>query len=131
VPVSEKTLPYELTASFLLTADAPGIPKPIKLQEQHRPMVPLDKPIGEQTGLELAAWAAGGAAPRAAEETTGDNSEGLTVADLRTRLNEEGIDTDLVKDVGKELFPGRSAGALSNAERSELLDALMAARAAV
>ena len=27
-------VPYEMTASFLLTADAPGIPKPIKLPEQ-------------------------------------------------------------------------------------------------
>jgi hypothetical protein len=32
IPVCEKSLPFELTASFLLTADAPGMPKPIKLQ---------------------------------------------------------------------------------------------------
>src|SRR5712664_3433004 len=31
IPICEKNLPYELTASFLLTADKPGIPKPIKL----------------------------------------------------------------------------------------------------
>jgi hypothetical protein len=30
-PVTEKNLPFELTASFLLMADAPGIPLPIKL----------------------------------------------------------------------------------------------------
>ncbi len=62
VPIAEKTLPYELTLSFLLTADAPGVPKPIKLQEQHKPMVPLDRPITEETGSALAAWAAGGTA---------------------------------------------------------------------
>lgn len=62
VPVSEKTLPYELTISLLLTAEAPGVPKPIKLQEQHRAFLPLDKPITEEAGVALAAWA-GGASP--------------------------------------------------------------------
>lgn len=61
IPVCEKNLPYELTLSFLLTSDKPGIPKPIKLQEQHRAFFPLDKPVGEETGVALAAWAAGGA----------------------------------------------------------------------
>ena len=59
VPICEKSLPYELTASFLLTADAPGVPKPIKLQEQHRALFPLDQPLTEQSGEKLAAWAAG------------------------------------------------------------------------
>jgi hypothetical protein len=52
-------LPYELTASFLLMADQPGIPRPIKLQEQHKPFVPLDQKLSESTGRQLAAWAAG------------------------------------------------------------------------
>jgi hypothetical protein len=60
LPVCEKTLPFELTASFLLTADAPGMPKPIKLQEQHRSLFPLDQPIDENSGRRIAAWAAGG-----------------------------------------------------------------------
>jgi hypothetical protein len=59
IPISEKMLPYELTASFLLMADAPGVPRPIKLQEQHKPFVPLDQPLSENTGRQLAAWAAG------------------------------------------------------------------------
>jgi len=63
MPVCEKNLPYELTVSFLLTADAPGMPKPIKLQEQHRAMFPLGKPITEESGRLVAAWAAGGKAP--------------------------------------------------------------------
>jgi len=40
VPVSEKSLPFELTVSFLLMNDRPGFPLPIKLQEQHRAMFP-------------------------------------------------------------------------------------------
>ena len=63
MPVCEKNLPYELTTSFLLTADAPGMPKPIKLQEQHRVMFPTDQPISELSGRKVAAWAAGGKAP--------------------------------------------------------------------
>lgn len=59
LPISEKMLPYELTASFLLMADAPGVPRPIKLQEQHKPFFPLDAPISEQSGKQLAAWARG------------------------------------------------------------------------
>jgi hypothetical protein len=59
VPITEKSLPFELTASFLLTNDAPGMPKPIKLQEQHRAMFPLDKPIDEDSGKRIAEWARG------------------------------------------------------------------------
>lgn len=60
IPIAEKNLPFEMTASFMLTADAPGVPKPIKLPEQFKAFFPLDAPIGEHTGTELAAWAAGG-----------------------------------------------------------------------
>lgn len=60
MPVCEKNLPFELTCSFLLTADAPGYPKPIKLQEQHKALFPLDKTINEQSGKLVAQWAQGG-----------------------------------------------------------------------
>jgi AAA domain len=70
LPITEKALPYELTASFLLTADAPGKPKPIKLQEQHRGFFPLDKAIDEKCGESLAAWAKG--APAASTGAIGD-----------------------------------------------------------
>lgn len=63
IPICEKNLPFEATCSFLLTPDAPGYPKPIKLQEQHRHLFPLDKPISEESGRGVAQWAAGAAAP--------------------------------------------------------------------
>lgn len=72
IPVCDKNLPFEATASFLLTADAPGIPKPIKLQDQHRALFPLDQPITEQSGVQLAKWASGskdGAVSQLAEST--------------------------------------------------------------
>lgn len=72
VPISEKNLPYELTASFLLTADAPGIPKPIKLQHQHRAFFPLNTEITEDSGRKLSAWASGtNAAPPPLPPVTG------------------------------------------------------------
>jgi len=73
VPICEKNLPYELTCSFLLMADRPGVPLPIKLQEQHRKLFPLDKPITEQSGQALAKWAAGSdknPAPQSGEAAT-------------------------------------------------------------
>lgn len=62
VPIVERRFPYELTVSLLLTPVRPGFPVPIKLQEQHRAAVPLDRPLSEDTGRALAAWARGGAA---------------------------------------------------------------------
>jgi hypothetical protein len=72
MPVCEKNLPFELTCSFLLKADRPGYGIPIKLQEQHRPLFPLDKPIGRASGEAIARWAAGGApiTSSAAQPTT-------------------------------------------------------------
>ena len=51
---------------FLLMASRPGVPLPIKLQEQHRALVPLDQPITETCGQRLAAWARGGSIPKSA-----------------------------------------------------------------
>lgn len=60
VPICEKNLPFELTASFLVLAKQPGVPLPIKLQEQHRALFPEGKPITEESGRLLAEWASGG-----------------------------------------------------------------------
>jgi hypothetical protein len=60
MPICEKSLPFELTASFLFTADAPGIPKKIKLQRQHMAFFPLDKEVTEDAGRRIAVWAKGG-----------------------------------------------------------------------
>lgn len=60
VPISEKNLPYELTASFLLLAANPGVPMPIKLQAQHRPMFQDGQPISEDSGKMISQWASGG-----------------------------------------------------------------------
>lgn len=69
IPICEKNLPFEMTCSFLLTSDKPGVPQPIKLNGDHRHLFPLDREITEETGRALAAWAAGGkAAPIIVEQ---------------------------------------------------------------
>lgn len=76
VPVCEKTMPYELTVSFLLTSDHPGVPlNPLKLQKQHRAMFLRTNdaqellPIDESCGQQIAAWAAGAPRPVKAQPT--------------------------------------------------------------
>jgi hypothetical protein len=62
IPICEKRFIYEMTASFTLTPDRPGIPHfdlPHKLQQQHRGMFTDKEPISEASGQRLAAWAKG------------------------------------------------------------------------
>lgn len=92
LPICEKNLPYELTASFLLTADAPGIPKPIKLQDQHRDLFPLDQPITEESGRRLAEWSAG------LKPTYITDDQRATI---ETRCQDAGIALDRVKKAAK------------------------------
>lgn len=61
LPICEKNFPYELTCSFLLMADNPGVPKAIKLQAQHKAAFPDGKRITAEAGRQLAEWARGGA----------------------------------------------------------------------
>jgi len=58
-PICEKNLPYEMTVSFILAPDNPGVPIPVKLQEQHKHIFPLDKKINRECGVKLAEWAKG------------------------------------------------------------------------
>jgi len=83
IPVTEKNLPFELTASFLFTPEAPGVPKKIKLEEQHKMLFPLDRVVDEVSGERLAEWARGGAPSSTAQYITESQ-----VADLRTLLQD-------------------------------------------
>lgn len=60
VPICERRLPFEMTMSFLVLQDRPGVPVPIKLETRHASFVPLDAPLSEDVGKALAEWAAGG-----------------------------------------------------------------------
>ncbi len=119
IPISEKMQPFEMTASFLMMADRPGVPLPIKLEEQHRPLVPLDEPMTELVGEALATWAVGGSA--AGELTALDAAGGMTLHDFMAM----GFDTGKIKELGAQMFPERSARDLSSDELQNLTDALL------
>ena len=77
IPVCEKNLPFEATLSLMFTADRPGYPQPIKLQEQHKAFFPLDKVVDRTSGERLAAWAKGGTAPSAPAMAAATHSQEL------------------------------------------------------
>lgn len=93
-PVCSKELPYELTVSFLLTADKPGIPQPIKLQEQHKIMFPSGKLLCEESGKLVTEWAAGSVKK---PEVTPDRYPQCITLEQQTTL------TGIIIDKGVEL----------------------------
>ncbi len=114
IPVCGKELPYELALSLVVTPDAPGVPKPIKLQSQHRPFVPLEQPLSAEVGRALAEWAAGGApagGPRSWSAVKGAAAQA-------------GIDLEVVKARARELYPGRAPAQITADEFAALWVAL-------
>lgn len=97
-PITEKNLPFELTVSFLLKADRPGVPLPIKLPERLRPLFPLDKPITEESGRAIAEWAAGGKRPTAPPPQSDDpHINAMQAADLESACSEIGASVQSLK----------------------------------
>jgi hypothetical protein len=74
-PICDKGMPFEMTALFMLHNDAPGIPhvylKP--MQEQHKPLFPLDKQLGRESGRLIAEWSRGAAG--GAKKAEGEKEE--------------------------------------------------------
>ena len=100
IPICEKNLPFEATCSFLLLASNPGIPHPIKLQEQHKALFPLGKAITEESGKMLAQWAHGGkpkepAAPQPSTATprTAPSQEDAGQGEIATAAAPDGLIT--------------------------------------
>lgn len=79
LPICEKNLPYELTASFLFMAEDPGVPIPMKLPAQLAAIFPAGKRITADAGRSLADWARGASAP-ASGETPGVPSRAVGAA---------------------------------------------------
>ncbi|EHK77730.1 hypothetical protein SM0020_12420 [Sinorhizobium meliloti CCNWSX0020] len=66
VPICEKRFMYEMTMSFTVTPDNPGVPliedgQAVhgKIQSQHLPFFPAGKRVDEECGRKLRAWARG------------------------------------------------------------------------
>lgn len=64
MPICEKRFPYEMTVSMVMLPDHPGVPVPVKIQEQHRFAFPEGSRVDEAAGRQLAAWARGGKSRR-------------------------------------------------------------------
>lgn len=60
-PITDKQLPFEMTAYFMFMAEKPGVPIPIKLQEQHKRIFATDRTITEGAGVAMGEWARGSA----------------------------------------------------------------------
>lgn len=58
-PICEKRFPFQLITSIVLAPDQPGVPIPLKMQEQHRGFMTSGEPLDERFGVALAAWARG------------------------------------------------------------------------
>jgi hypothetical protein len=86
IPVCDKSLPFEATTSLLFTADRPGIPQPIKLQEQHKALFPLDRQVNEESGKLIAQWAKGG------------TEKNVTIAMPTVQESKEGLDEFITAD---------------------------------
>ncbi len=93
IPIAEKNLPYELTTSFLLMADKPGVPKPIKLPEPLReiigPYITKGVPLDADAGTAMATWALG-------------SKPKVTAAEKRDALAHEEKLLELADQLGKK-----------------------------
>jgi hypothetical protein len=134
LPICDKQLPFELTASFLMLATQPGIPVPIKLQEQHRTFFPDNQPVSEDAGKRLGEWANGGApAPtQPAQGQPGTQQAGQPSApasgaeNAPQRITQDRYD-ELVSAGWNTAYQGMEAvkqwwSQLSRAEQAELKD---------
>lgn len=90
VPICEKRFLFEMTISLILTPQRPGIPVPIKLQEQHKEAIPLDRHLSEETGRKLAAWAKGGSmSTTRMSPPIAPGDDDLTASEWDIKLGEE------------------------------------------
>ena len=133
VPIAEKTLPYELTLSLLLTADQPGVPKPIKLQQQHRGLVPLDRPLTVSVGRQLGEWAAGTSTDTAAAPEPGPadpaSGEPVLATEAQRRLlfataSEVGLDRDQLKQLLVDVTGQDSTAQIRRDQFEQVLDSV-------
>lgn len=114
IPICEKRLPFEATISLLFTADAPGVPKPIKLERRHQGLVRLDRQVDEETGKQLAAWAAGTGA-----SSPEPRSSALAAAKQELEARKEELEAvhQRISDEGSSFQPPASAVDLAGQAR--------------
>lgn len=132
VPICEKRFMYEMTMSFTVTPDNPGVPliengQAVhgKIQSQHLPFFPAGQRVTEECGRKLRAWARGentdrpaasssrqvdtGAGPRSSSQEPAPTHDRELLKEYHGKLASE-IDGDGLK-VEHEAFKPRFSGA--------------------
>lgn len=89
-PICDSQLMYEMTLSLMLSTDAPGVGAPIKLEQQHRELIDLGKPLDRAVGERLAAWSVGSTAPAAPPAPPSPAAPKRDIQGEATRAAEEG-----------------------------------------
>lgn len=102
IPICEKNLLYELTASFLLTPEHPGVPKPIKLEAQHKAVISITNPLDEQAGRTLAEWAQGGQSIPKAAQSLQQAAEALAGEPVDVTVHDTNEPAPFIWRMGKE-----------------------------
>lgn len=102
IPICEKNLLYELTASFLLTPEHPGVPKPIKLEAQHKAVISITNPLDEQAGRTLAEWAQGGQSIPKAAQSLQQAAEALAGKPVDVTVHDTNEPAPFIWRMGKE-----------------------------
>lgn len=82
-PQCEKDLPYEISTSLLFLPTNPGVPVARKVNEEHVPLIPLDRRITRDVGRALAEWADGAKAADPSEAAQTAIEGAATLDDLR------------------------------------------------
>lgn len=117
VPICEKRFMFEMTASFTMLPENPGVPVPIKLQGQHAAGFPPGQQVSEASGQFLAGWANSGIKPAANENKSrtiplvvfDDRFEVATAGDWLTQFSAayarvQGKDAQTVWDTNSDIF---------------------------
>ena len=123
-PICSKEMPYELTVSFLLHPEKPGIGEPIKLQEQHKAIFPAGKLLDESAGKAISEWAKGSVKPPVS--TPAETGKPIETGSplhkkVEATINEAGIDRELFKEWLESMgWLARKDGKLSLANLTEI-----------
>ena len=120
VPICEKRFMYEMTMSFTVTPDNPGVPliengQAVhgKIQSQHLPFFPAGQRVTEECGIKLRAWARGEQSPqqkpaqRQAEpdqQPTDRKHNSVLLRDYHAKLSATG-DKDAMVEEHKQFKP--------------------------
>lgn len=130
-PIAGERVAFETIFTLTLPPHCKGVPD-LSISEMREPfdsMIPGNRALDEATGTKIAEWAAGGEKREAAPVVVRDPdslAEALSVAELKENLRHAGFETSAVAEVGRKLFPGRSAGSLTDLERGDLWLAMQA-----